>query len=307
MSRSLIAGSRDSLLALTQTEFVMARLREQKPELELSLKTFKTQGDLNLESSLSSIGDKGLFVKELEVALLKGEIDFAVHSMKDMPSEQPEGLYLMPFGHRETPLDALVSKSGKTFEALPSGSTIGTSSLRRQALLLHHRPDLNVDVVRGNVQTRLKKLDEGPFDAIILAAAGLHRLGLDSRITELLAPPLMIPACCQGTLAIEFADPGLKELFAPLADRETAIATQAERAFMRTLEGGCQVPMGAYARPINERQFQIDGMIADPTGTPLLRAQQVFTADGAEQAGCELAKTLLKEGGSTILNALRKS
>ncbi len=244
----LIAGSRSSQLALTQTHWVMRQLTQRYPDLDLDLKQYTTKGDEQLEQALSKLNDKGLFVKELEVALSAGEIYFAVHSMKDMPSEQPEGLILLPFGPRENPQDALVSRAGHFLAELPEGASVGTSSLRRQAQLGRQRPDLRVEVIRGNVDTRLRKLDEGQYDAIILAAAGLNRLALAHRITELLPVEAFVPACCQGILGIELrANESTRALWNPFIDRDTHVAMQAERAFLATLQGGCQVPMAAHA------------------------------------------------------------
>ncbi len=305
MKTRLVAGSRDSALALAQTAMVIKALETRYPKLEISLKTYKTQGDIRLDTALSKIGDKGLFVKELEVALLDGEIDFAVHSLKDMPSVQPEGLVLLPFGERESPLDAFVSKQGLPFQALPPGAIIGTSSLRRGAVLKHLRPDIIVETVRGNVQTRLRKLEEGPFDAIILASAGLHRLDLSHRITHLFPAEDMIPACCQGTLGVEIRQEELEAVFQPFIQHEVQVATRAERAFLRTLEGGCQVPMAAYAFHTGEEQYRMHGLVADPSGQPLITDAIAFPADAAEEAGQNLAQQLLAQGGDSILAAFK--
>lgn len=305
MKNPLIAGSRESLLALTQTRLVMQALQSQYPELEIALKTYKTQGDLILDSPLFEAGDKGLFVKELEQALLNGEIDFAVHSMKDMPSEQPKGLHLFPFGEREAPLDAFVSKSGLSFQEIPAGSVIGTSSLRREALLKRIRPDLTYEVVRGNVQTRLRKLDEGPYEAIILAVAGLRRLGLEHRITHTFSLEEMIPACCQGTLGVEIYDPALLELFKPFIHPETQVCTTAERSFMRTLQGGCHVPMAAYASRQDDGQYRINGLLCSLDSKTILSAEQTFSADKAIEAGQMVARDLLHSGGQEILSQIQ--
>ncbi len=304
MLAELIAGSRDSQLALVQTQSVITALSNRFPELTVTLQTFKTQGDLILDSALSRIGDKGLFVKELELALLNDSIHFAVHSMKDMPSDVPDGLYLLPFGQRETPQDALVSKNGLDFKSLPMGAVVGTSSLRRQAWLKHWRPDLRVEVIRGNIQTRLRKLDEGPYQALVLAAAGLHRLKLNDIITQLFTPEEMIPACCQGTLAIEFKQPEIADLFGTLADPATVVCTRAERAFLRTMQGGCQLPMGAYARPDGDGRYTLLAMVSDPEGRSLIRESREFYADEAEQAGTDIAQSLLRHGGKDILDTL---
>lgn len=304
MTPSLTVGSRDSALALTQTKQVMDALAAHYPDLSMPLKTYKTQGDLVLETALAQIGDKGLFVKELEVALMNGEIDFAVHSMKDMPSEQPEGLQVFPFGEREIPLDALISKSGQSFWELPAGAVVGTSSLRRQALLKKSRPDLLYQNVRGNLQTRLRKLDEGPYDALVLAVAGLHRMQLAERITHTFSTDMMIPACCQGTLAIEIKDERLLNTFQPFVYHAVRVCTLAERAFLRTMQGGCQIPMAAYARNVAENRYHIVGLVSDVDGERVFTAEQTFSEEDAEPAGQEVAERILVQGGREILDAL---
>lgn len=304
MKNPLVAGSRDSALALAQTRMVMAALAGQYPSLQTELKTFKTQGDIILDTSLALIGGKGLFVKELELALLAGEIDFAVHSMKDMPAEIPEGLTLMTFGPREISTDAFVSRSKTAFADLPPGAIIGTSSLRRQAMLKRLRPKHHYQMIRGNVPTRLKKLDEGQFDAIVLAVAGLNRLGLSDRITHVFSPEEMPPACCQGTLAIEVREDDIADLFRPFVVPDVAACTQAERGFLRTVQGGCQVPMAAYAQPISEGQYRLQGMICDPEGQRVLTAEATFTPNTADAAGQSVAQDILNQGGREILAAL---
>lgn len=304
MKTVLNAGSRESPLALVQTRLVVEALQQHDPQLEIALKTYKTQGDLILETSLSQLGDKGVFIKELETALLAGEIDFAVHSMKDMPSEQPEGLYLFPFGARETPFDVLVSKSKVSFLELPTGAVIGTSSLRREAVLKKRRPDLYFQLIRGNVQTRLRKLEEGPYDAIVLAAAGLHRLGLEHLIHDTFLPQDLLPACCQGTLAVEVANSDLMERFRPFVDTATEVCTVAERSFLRAMQGGCQIPMGAYAWPVEGNRYQIRGMVCDPQDLTLITEEVIFSVDQAFETGKQLAHTLLNQGGQLILEKL---
>lgn len=300
----LRAGSRDSALALAQTRLVMAALKAQHPDIDQSLETFKTQGDLILDTALSKIGDKGLFVKELEVALLEDRIDFAVHSLKDMPGEQPEGLTVFTFGKREAPHDALVSASGQTFWELAAGSRIGTSSLRRQALLNALRPDLTYVTVRGNLQTRLRKLDEGQFDALILAEAGLVRMGLGERITHVFSTSELLPACCQGILGIEVASPRVAALFCPLIDADTQVQATAERAFLKTLQGGCQIPMAAYAEKQADGQFILSAMVCSLDGQTRINATQIFDANHASQAGQQVAQDILDSGGREILNSL---
>jgi hydroxymethylbilane synthase len=300
----LVLGSRESPLALIQSYHVINSLKARYPNLNISLKTYKTQGDIHLDSTLAKIGGKGLFVKELQVALLEGEIDFAVHSMKDMPSTSPPGLYLLPFGPRETPFDALVSRAGQAFQALAPGAVVGTSSLRRQAVLRNARPDLTFEIVRGNVQTRLKKLDEGHYDALILAAAGLIRLNLQDRITQGFSAEDILPACCQGTLAVEFAKPELRSFFEPLLDPVTAICTHAERGFLKALDGGCQLPMAAYANLLTENTYQLKGMLCSVDGLRMMMHTQTFLPPEAENTGRAVAETLLNQGGREILEAL---
>lgn len=303
----LITGSRESELALAQTRYVMEALKTRFPELQIGLKTFKTQGDRMLNVPLSGVGDKGLFVKELEQALLGGDIDFAVHSMKDMPSTQPEGLYLLPFGEREVALDAFISATGASFRELPAGSVIGTSSLRREAVLRSLRPELAFKLLRGNVLTRLKKLDEGAYDAIVLAAAGLKRLGLDHRITHLFSPEEVLPACSQGVLGVEFADVDLLEYFDRFIHPETAACIAAERALQKAIEGGCQLPMGGYARMIPEEgQYQLIGMVADLQGRRVIRSERYFLPEEAVQAGEAVGLEILERGGREILEIVRQ-
>jgi len=290
----LVLGSRESALAMAQTHMVRDALQAQHPGLTCEIKTFKTQGDIILDVALSKVGDKGLFVKELEVALLAGEIDLAVHSMKDMPSEQPEGLKLVSFGKREVPFDALVSRNHTAFEALPQGAVIGTSSLRREACLRALRPDLKIEVLRGNVQTRLCKLDAGQYDAIVLAAAGLHRLGLEARITSVFSPADMLPACCQGILALEYASDAVQDMLTPLVDPVTQTCASAERAFLQTLNGGCQIPMGAYATPLEDGSFVMHSILFSDGGQCQKEAA-LFKPHQAEATGRQLAQRFLSQ------------
>lgn len=286
--QKLIVGSRDSALALAQTSSVCDKLKSQYQGLQIQLKTYKTKGDLNLENPLSELGDKGLFVKELEVALLNNEIDFAVHSMKDMPSAQPPGLVLFSFGPREVPYDALVSQGNVAFRDLPEGAIIGTSSLRRQVLLKRIRPDIQTQVIRGNVQTRLRKLSEGPYDAIVLAAAGLNRLNLEDVITETFSPEDMIPACCQGILGVETRADFDPDFWASFTHTPTHIACQAERAFLGTLQGGCNTPMGAYASG-----EQLIGFLASVDGQDFKSVTEPLDENHPALSGEKLARQLL--------------
>jgi hydroxymethylbilane synthase len=253
-----VLGSRQSQLAIVQTEAVISTLQGLYPEWTFDIKLYQTQGDVILDKALSKIGDKGLFVKELEVALLQGEIDMAIHSLKDMPAVQPEGLYLVPFGKRENPYDAMVSHRYQHFEDLPEGARVGTSSLRRQAQLLALRPDLDIHPVRGNIQTRLEKLEREPYDAIILAAAGLYRLGIGDRICYHFPPEQMIPASCQGILGIEFTDSTLAKVLP--CEENTRVAAEAERLFLSAVDGGCQVPQGCFVQPVLDQMAVFSGL-----------------------------------------------
>ncbi|MCA9789218.1 MAG: hydroxymethylbilane synthase [Cyanobacteria bacterium HKST-UBA05] len=298
----LVAGSRKSPLAMAQTRLVIEALQQHFGELQVDIEPISTQGDERLDVALSKVGDKGLFVKELETALLEGRIDFAIHSMKDMPGLTPEGLTLMSTGKRANPFDALVSHNGHRLEALPPGALIGTSSLRRQAFLSAIRPDLRFTVIRGNVQTRLAKVDDGQIDATLLAAAGLQRLGLDTRITHVFDADTLTPACCQGTLAVEFANPALASYFHALVHGPTEICCKAERAFLLTLEGGCQVPMAAFAQPIDEKgTYRLQGVVCSLDGSRILRHEIDFEEENAHLAGHQVASILLEQGAADII------
>ncbi|HRA98594.1 MAG TPA: hydroxymethylbilane synthase, partial [Nitrospira sp.] len=246
---TLILGTRGSKLAVHQSQWVQARLQELAPGLTISLQRIQTSGDKILDVPLAKIGGKGLFVKEIEDALLSKEIDLAVHSMKDVPTALPDGLDILCVPPREDPRDALITRDGSRLDQLKPGARIGTSSLRRQAQLLHYRPDFTIEMLRGNLDTRLRKLREGQFDAIVLAAAGLRRLGWDAEITEYLPVQLSLPAIAQGALGIEARsdDSFVRELLSRFEHRQTRITVTAERALLHRLEGGCQVPIAAHA------------------------------------------------------------
>lgn len=302
---TLTIATRKSPLALWQAEFVKAELERHHPGLTCRLLPMSTRGDRILDTPLARIGGKGLFLKELEHALLQGEADLAVHSMKDVPVELPEGLSLPLMLARETPWDALVSNRYTTLESLPEGAVVGTSSLRRQAQLQALRPDLNVQDLRGNVNTRLNKLDEGQYDAILLAVAGLRRLGFDSRISQVLQPPQWLPAAAQGALGVEIRndDAATLQRLQPLADDSTRLCVEMERAFNRRLGGSCQVPIAAHARLEGER-LQLQGLVADPDGSRVIRGQ-CSAAVGQHQAAAEtLAVQLLQQGARQILQGL---
>jgi hydroxymethylbilane synthase len=304
--KTLKIATRQSPLALWQAEHIRARLNALYPDLTVELVKFVTQGDKILDTPLAKIGGKGLFVKELEVALLDGRADLAVHSMKDVPMHLPEGLTLAVICEREDPLDAFVSNHYMHFGELPLGAKVGTSSLRRKCQILQLRPDLEIVDLRGNVGTRLSKLDDGLYDAIILASAGLKRLGLADRIRHCLAPIMSLPAVGQGALGLECRsdDAELLKLIAPLQHEETSICVRAERAFNAYLEGGCQVPIAGYATLLNDDQLQIEGRVGSVDGQTLLKEQLVGEIANAEQLGEQLAQRLLAQGAGELLKAL---
>ena len=298
-------ATRQSPLALWQAEHIRARLEALHANLKVELVTFVTQGDKILDTPLAKIGGKGLFVKELEAALLDGRADLAVHSMKDVPMALPEGLSLAVICEREDPLDAFVSNTYNSFDDLPQGAKVGTSSLRRKCQILKQRPDLEIIDLRGNVGTRLSKLDAGNYDAIILASAGLKRLGLAERIRHTLEPVVSLPAVGQGALGLECRsqDQTVLDLILPLMHTETNACVRAERAFNAYLEGGCQVPIAGYATLENGR-IHLEGRVGSVDGQTLLKAQQVGFPEQAEQLGVKLAQDLLAQGAGEILKAL---
>jgi len=303
--RELIIGTRSSKLALWQAEWVHARLRELEPGLSVSLKRIKTTGDKILDTPLAAIGGKGLFIKEIEEALRRGEIDLAVHSMKDVPTHVPEGLEILAIPEREDPRDVLVSRGGIAFDQLGAGARIGTSSLRRQAQLLHVRPDLSIQILRGNVDTRLRKLEAGEFEGIILAAAGVRRLGWTDRVTEYLSPDVCLPAIGQGALALEgrASDAFMRDVAARLDHQPTRLAVTAERALLERLEGGCQVPIAAHAT-ISGETLTMTALVASVNGRRLIRDSIQGLAQAAHRLGIELAERLLAQGGDEILREI---
>ena len=300
--KRLRIGTRGSLLARTQTGMVVERLQAANPEVVIETQIIQTTGDVQRNVPFAQVGTKGMFVKEIEQALLDGVIDVGVHSLKDMPSELPEGLELSCVPAREDPLDALLSRNGLLFAQLPQGAVVGTSSLRRQAQLRGLRPDLRLEELRGNLDTRMKRLDNGEYDAILLAVAGLNRLGLGSRITERLTPDVCVPAAGQGALALETrcGDSATLELLMSVHDAETAAAITAERAFLAALGGGCSVPAGALAT-IDGYRLHIVGLIAAPDGRQVVRAEREGEVSAAAQIGAELSATLLAQGGRDLL------
>ena len=301
----LVIASRESLLALWQARHIQTKTRELYPELAVSILGMTTTGDQILDTPLAKIGGKGLFVKELEVAMQERRADIAVHSMKDVPMNLPEGFTLAAIGEREDPRDALVSNDYKQLADLPAGAVVGTSSLRRQALLKAHYPHLVIAPLRGNVQTRLRKLDEGQYAAIVLAAAGLRRLELRSRIASTLAPSESLPAVGQGAIGIEcLADRAdLLELMAPLNHPDTAACVTAERAMSRRLAGSCQTPLGGYAQIQNGR-LSLTGFVADLEGLRFVQATLEGAPADAEKIGVALAEELLAQGAGKILAEL---
>ena len=305
MSREIRIATRKSALALWQAEYVKARLEQAHPGLTVSLVPMVSRGDKLLDAPLAKIGGKGLFVKELETALLENEADIAVHSMKDVPMDFPEGLGLYCICEREDPRDAFVSNTYDSLDALPAGSVVGTSSLRRQAQLLARRPDLKIQFLRGNVNTRLAKLDAGEYDAIILAAAGLIRLGFEDRIRSSISAEDSLPAGGQGAVGIECrsVDSDVHALLAPLHHRETALRVTAERALNKHLNGGCQVPIACYAL-LEDGQLWLRGLVGQPDGGLLLRAEERAASSEAEALGVRVAEALLAQGADAILQAV---
>lgn len=300
--QSIRIATRKSQLALWQAEHVATRLREHYPGLQVELLTMTTQGDRVLDSPLAKIGGKGLFVKELEQSLLRGEADIAVHSMKDVPVELPEGLYIAAILEREDPCDAFVSAQFTGLEELPQGVRVGTSSLRRRCQLAEMRPDLDIIDLRGNVNTRLSKLDAGEYEAIILASAGLKRLGMEARITEAIPAQVMLPAIGQGAIGIECRqhDRRVLDLIAPLDDERTHIRVNAERALNARLHGGCQVPIAGYAE-IDHGVIVLRGLVGRPDGTEVVHGVISGRPQDAEEMGIVLAEDLLSRGADDIL------
>lgn len=305
MSEKIVIATRKSPLAMWQAEFVKAELERFHPGIQVEFNKMVTQGDKILDTPLAKVGGKGLFVKELEVGMLDGEADIAVHSMKDVPMDFPAGLGLFCICEREDPRDAFVSNSFASLDALPPGSVVGTSSLRRQAQLLARRPDLKIQFLRGNVNTRLAKLDAGEYDAIILAAAGLIRLGFAARIRSSISAEDSLPAGGQGAVGIECrsADSDVHALLAPLHHVDSADRVTAERALNKHLNGGCQVPIACYAL-LEGDQLWLRGLVGQPDGGQLLRAEARAPRAQAEALGVQVAEQLLAQGAAAILQAV---
>lgn len=305
MSNTLKIATRESPLALWQANYVRDELLKLHADLTVELIGMTSRGDQLLDAPLAKVGGKGLFVKELETAMLAGEADIAVHSMKDVPMEFPEGLYLGVICPREDPSDAFVSNTYATLAELPEGSVVGTSSLRRECQLRQRRPDLEVKFLRGNVNTRLRKLDEGQYDAILLASAGLLRLGFASRIRQPLALEDSLPAGGQGAVGIELRenDSEIAKLIAPLQHDATSRCVRAERALNTHLQGGCQVPIACFAEYQGEGQLWLRGLVGRPDGSEILRAEARSGHDDPESLGIAVAEDLLSQGAAEILAA----
>ena len=307
--RKIVVGSRQSALALTQTGHVIADLERIAKQLGIAatfeVKKIVTKGDQILDVTLSKVGGKGLFVKEIEQALLDGAIDLAVHSMKDVPSVLPDGLTLGAIPRREDARDCVITREGLRFEQLPEGAVVGTSSLRRSSQLQHLRPDLKIVSIRGNIDTRIQKLHDENMDAIVLAAAGLHRMDWAYRISDYISAEACIPAVGQGSLGIECreSDEEIMQLLAAYDDEITRRAVEAERAFLLQLNGGCQVPIGAYATIDANNQIQMTGIVGSPDGEILLKA--TLSGNDPQQVGKQLAEQLQADGAEQILSQLR--
>ena len=303
--KKLVIASRESMLAMWQAEHIKGRLKALYPDCEVEILGMTTRGDQILDRTLSKIGGKGLFIKELEQALQDGRADLAVHSIKDVPMELPEGFALAAIGERASPFDAFVSNQYARLEEMPEGAIVGTSSLRREAQLRAKLPHLTIKPLRGNVQTRLSKLDNGDYDAVILAAAGLQRLGLDSRIREILSPADSLPAAGQGALGIEIAAQrtDLADILRPLNHEETAACVTAERALARALGGSCQVPLAAYC-VMEDGLLTLNGLVGHPDGSVIIEASAQAPAAYADALGRAVAKRLADDGAEELIAAV---
>ena len=303
--KKLVIASRESMLAMWQAEHIKGRLKALYPDCEVEILGMTTCGDQILDRTLSKIGGKGLFIKELEQALQDGRADLAVHSIKDVPMELPEGFALAAIGERASPFDAFVSNQYARLEEMPEGAIVGTSSLRREAQLRAKFPHLTIQPLRGNVQTRLSKLDNGDYDAVILAAAGLQRLGLDGRIREILSPADSLPAAGQGALGIEIAArrTDLADILRPLNHEETAACVTAERALARALGGSCQVPLAAYC-VMEDGLLTLNGLVGHPDGSVIIEASAQAPAAYADALGRAVAKRLADDGAEELIAAV---
>lgn len=306
MNDPIKIGTRGSKLALWQANWVKSVLQEKFPQYTVALTIIKTQGDKILDVPLAKVGGKGLFVKEIEHALLTRQVDIAIHSMKDMPAEIPDGLCIGAIPERENPFDVFISKTGLGYKELDRGSIIGTSSLRRGAQLRHARPGFVIQPLRGNLDTRLKKLENENLDAIVLAAAGVRRLNLEHKITEYLDPDIILPAIGQGALCIEIRkdDAKIGPLVESMDHTATRTVVKGERAFLRRLEGGCQVPIAGHGK-INKEELILTGLVAEIDGTRIIKGEKSGPLDSAEAVGIELAEELLDNGADEILQKLK--
>jgi len=304
-ARNIVIGSRGSQLALWQANWVKSELERLHDNVDIDIRIIATSGDIIQDVPLAKIGGKGLFVKEIEEALLANEIDLAVHSMKDVPMELPTELGISVITKRENPLDALISKNGEKLADLPQGATIGTSSLRRSSQLLKYRDDFKIHPLRGNVDTRLRKVEEGKYDAILLASAGLNRLGWANRITEEISHDILLPAMGQGALGIEtrLDDTKIYDFISTLNHEQTHYAVSAERSMVGRLDGGCQVPIGAYAR-VEKGLITLKGLVASLDGEVIYKLENGGPVDDAINIGQELGAQLLKMGANEILEKL---
>lgn len=307
MRREIVVGTRESKLALWQANWVVENLKEANPSYNFRIVGIRTQGDNILDVALAKIGDKGLFTKELELAMLRREIDLAVHSMKDLPTELPEGLTIGAVCQREYPGDVLIAAEGKDIEALPAGAIIGTSSLRRCAQFLNYRPDLKIVSLRGNINTRLRKLTEDGLDAIVLAYAGVLRMGWKDRITQIIPFDICLPAVGQGSIGVEVrtGDEEIIKLVSRIDHTESRCAVNAERALLKKLEGGCQVPIGALGT-VEGSRLTLDGVVASLDGKQMVRSSLTGGMGEAEKIGQRLAEELLEMGARDILYKLRQ-
>lgn len=307
MKPKFTIGSRGSELALWQTNFVRAALEKHFPAISFEIKIIKTTGDRLLDVALSKIGDKGLFTRQIEAALLDGEIDLAVHSLKDLQTVQPEGLAIGAVSARETPNDVLISEKYASIDDLPLGAKVATGSLRRKSQLLAYRPDLQIFEIRGNVPTRLRKFAESDLDAMILAYAGVHRLNLDAHIVQIIPFEIMLPAVGQGAMAIEIreSDAPIKQILQVFNDENTGVCIAAERAFLRALEGGCQVPIGGHAT-LEANELNLKGFVGNTDGTCVMRDEIRGRLTDAGKLGLELARRMIENGASELLNEARR-
>lgn len=305
MTQTIRIATRKSELAMWQANHVAGLLRKQYSDMVVELLPMVTKGDIILDQPLAKIGGKGLFLKELEKALLKGDADIAVHSMKDVPVEQVPGLVVDVMLERANPFDALLSRNGKSFAELPAGACVGTSSLRRQCQLKFARPDLAVRDLRGNVNTRVRKLQDGEYDAIILACAGLERLGMEDLITETLKPPRWLPAATQGTIGIQCRanDKAVIDLIAPLKNPEAIVRTRAERSVATALQGSCQVPLAVFAEQKGD-ELRISGMVGMPDGSTVVRGEKTGSFTDVDRLSAAVAEDLLSQGAGRIIASL---